>query len=140
MAHTGRYHGSKGWQGTVIIENATQTDPRPAVRPAEGPRYQQRAAGSLQLLKMATNIAYADYFFYGTNWSLAANSQQQGPWSYASVTSNYGPVGSLSPVRFLARMAEWSARGKFTSGCSRGHIRLRAPYGLKRLYTYGLVE
>ena len=28
----------------------------------------------------------------------------------------------------------------FCRCCSRGHIRLRAPYGLTRLYTYGLVE
>ena len=33
----------------------------------------------------------------------------------ASVTSNHGPRTILSPVRFLARKAEWSARGSFTS-------------------------
>ena len=33
----------------------------------------------------------------------------------ASVTSNHGPRMFLSPVRFLARKAEWSARRNFTS-------------------------
>ena len=36
--------------------------------------------------------------------------------AYASVTSNHGPVRFLSPVRFLARKAEWSARRNFTVG------------------------
>ena len=35
--------------------------------------------------------------------------------AYASVTSNHGPRTILSPVRFLARKAEWSARRNFTS-------------------------
>ena len=51
-----------------------------------------------------------------------------------------GPVRFLSPVRFLARKTEWSARRILRRCCSHGHIRLRAPCGLARLYTYGLVE
>ena len=35
--------------------------------------------------------------------------------SNASVTSNHGPARFLSPVRFLARKAEWHARRNFTS-------------------------
>ena len=51
-----------------------------------------------------------------------------------------GPVRFLSPMRFLARKAEWRTRRNFTSVLSRGHIRLRTPYALARLYTYGLAE
>ena len=36
-------------------------------------------------------------------------------FAHASVKSNHGPRTILSPVRFLARKAEWSARRNFTS-------------------------
>ena len=58
------------------------------------------------------------------------------PQSYPTT----GPARFLSPIRFLARKAEWSAVGILRRCCSRGHIRLRAPYDLTRLYAYGLVE
>ena len=44
------------------------------------------------------------------------------PYDFLPVRSSEAPVGII----------RWC--------CSRGHIRLRAPFGLTRLYTYGLVE
>ena len=56
--------------------------------------------------------------------------------------STTGPVRFLSPVRFLTRSIRPSEAPLRILGrcCSRGHIRPRAPYGLTRLHTYGLVE
>ena len=51
-----------------------------------------------------------------------------------------GPVRFLSPVRFPARKAEWSARRNFTSVLFSWSHQATGPYGLTRLYTYGLVE
>ena len=59
----------------------------------------------------------------------------------ASVTSNHGPRTIFITRTIFASKADWSARKIFFCRCcSHGHIRLRAPYGLTRLYTYGLVE
>ena len=51
-----------------------------------------------------------------------------------------GPVRFLSPVRFLARQAEWRARRNFTSVLFSWSHQATDPYGLTQLYTYGLVE
>ena len=52
-----------------------------------------------------------------------------------------GPARFLPPVRFLPVRPSDTSVGILRQCCSRGHIRLRPPCGLTRLYTYyGLVE
>ena len=51
-----------------------------------------------------------------------------------------GPVRFYHPYDFLRVRPSEAPVGILRRCCSRGHIRLRAPYGLTRLYTYGLVE
>ena len=61
--------------------------------------------------------------------------------SNASVTSNYGPPYDFyHPYDFLPVRPSEVPIGILCRCCSRGHIRLRAPYHLIWLYTYGLVE
>ena len=56
------------------------------------------------------------------------HTQQGAPYDFYH-PYDFLPVRPVdAPVRILRRC------------CSRGHIRLRAPYGLTRLHTYGLVE
>ena len=51
-----------------------------------------------------------------------------------------GPVWFYHPYDFLPVRPSEAPAGILRRCCSRGHIRLRAPYGLARLYTYGLDE
>ena len=51
-----------------------------------------------------------------------------------------GPYVFYHPYGFLPVRPSEAPVGFLRWCCSRGHIRLRAPYGLTRLYTYGLVE
>ena len=50
------------------------------------------------------------------------------------------PYDFYHPYDFLPVRPSEAPVGFLRRCCSRGHIRLRAPYGLTRLYTYGLVE
>ena len=59
----------------------------------------------------------------------------------ASVTSNHGPRTTFStPTIFLTVRPNEVSVGILCWCCFRGHIRLWAPYGLSRLYAYGLIE
>ena len=62
-------------------------------------------------------------------------------FNHASAISNHGPhMVRFLPMRFLPVRPSEASVGILRRCCSRGHIRLRAPYGLTWLYTYGLVE
>ena len=50
------------------------------------------------------------------------------------------PYDFYHPYHFLPLRPSEAPVGFLRRCCSRGHIRLRAPYGLTRLYTNGLVE
>ena len=50
------------------------------------------------------------------------------------------PYDYWHPYDFLPVRPSEAPVGVLRRCCSRGHIRLRAPYGLTRLYTYGLIE
>ena len=50
------------------------------------------------------------------------------------------PYDFYHPYDFLPVRPSEAPVGILRWCCSRGHIRLRAPYGLTRLHTYGLVE
>ena len=50
------------------------------------------------------------------------------------------PYDFYHPYDFLPVRPSEAPVGILRRCCSRGHIRLRAPYDLTRLYTYGLVE
>ena len=47
------------------------------------------------------------------------------------------PYDFYHPYNFLSVRSNEAAIGNLRQCCSRGHIRLRAPYDLTRLYTYG---
>ena len=57
-----------------------------------------------------------------------------------SQLSNPSDLPCYHPHDFLPVRPSEAPIGILRRCCSRGHIRLRAPYGLTRLYTYGLVE
>ena len=50
------------------------------------------------------------------------------------------PYDFYHPYDFLPVRPSEAPEGFLRRCCSSGHIRLRAPYALTRLYTYGLVE
>ena len=71
--------------------------------------------------------------------SCAANDSLSGYLCLSHIQPR-APYDFYHPYDFLpARLSE-AAVGILRWGCSRGHIRLRAPYGLTRLYTYGFIE
>ena len=67
------------------------------------------------LVNSACSVTGVEVFTMYTNvWTVGSKSGQSA-WHFTQSHPTTGPVRYLSPVRFLARKAEWSARRNFTS-------------------------